>query len=182
MSCWRLEMKGYIVPRKYKPFEDHTSDRIFSMIRSKTARALALESEYLSTDFKLYLVGLGRISNRGHSPFARGELSTIMGTVERNLRKLISKLSKDGLLSPESTTRCLVYPVEVILQKTQRGSNLCPEHGTHRSWSNESKSWLEDYATSVPASSANVDISLDIEELNGPFQIFESQLTGTISS
>lgn len=170
------------MPKKYKPFEDHTSERIFSMIRSKTARALALESEFLSTDFKLFLVGLGRISNRGHAPFARGELSKIMGTVDRNLRKLISKLSNDGLLSPESTTRCLVYPVELILQRTQRGSKLCPEHGTHRSWSNEFNSWVDDYPPKVSAHEDSVEIVAHIEELNGPFEEFENQYMGTFSS
>ena len=170
------------MPRKYIPFQEHYSDRIFAKLHSKSIRDMAHLGVQLSSDLRLYLLGLGRVTNRGHAAFYRGELSSLMGTEDRNLRKVIGKLVRARALSPESSVRCLVYPQEHVSLNIHRGSDSCPEHGTHRSWSNELIDWVDDYPPKMSVSEELVDISDDNEELNGPFEEFENQFMGTLSS
>lgn len=170
------------MPRKYIPFQEHYSDRIFAKLHSKSIRDMAHLGVQLSSDLRLYLLGLGRVTNRGHAAFYRGELSSLMGTEDRNLRKVIGKLVRARALSPESSVRCLVYPLEHVSLNIHRGSDSCPEHGTHRSWSNELIDWVYDYPTVASVSEEPVEVSAGIEELIGPFEEFENQIMGTFSS
>ena len=170
------------MPRKYVPFQEHYSGRIFAKLFSKNIRDLAHAQRQLSSDLRLYLLGLGRVTNRGHAAFFKGELSSLMGTEERNLRKVIRKLVSARALSPESSIRCLVYPREHVSLSIYRGSDSCPEHGTHRSWSNERNDWVDDYPPTVLVSDESVEVGDEVQELSGPFEEFENQLVGTPSS
>jgi hypothetical protein len=140
--------KGFFVPKKYLPFSDHTSPQIFGRLNLLSNSRTGTSASDLSLEFRIFLVGLRRLSNRGHAPFGRGELAEALPILDtqtgelrtysdRQIRKKIKVLVIAGLFSPESSTRCLIYPLEVISLKTSRGSDSCPEHGTHRSWSNE---------------------------------------------
>lgn len=170
------------MPRKYIPFQEHYSDRIFAKLHSKSIRDMAHLGVQLSSDLRLYLLGLGRVTNRGHAAFYRGELSSLMGTEDRNLRKVIGKLVRARALSPESSVRCLVYPQEHVSLNIHRGSDSCPEHGTHRSWSSESNNWVDDYSPGVSVNEESVKVSTHVGELIGPFEEFENQFMGTFSS
>lgn len=168
--------------RKFLPFQEHSSERIFAKLHPRNVRELARTQERLSSDLRLYLIGLGRVTNRGHAAFHRGELASLIGTEDRNLRKVIKKLVLSEALSPQSSVRCLVYPRELVTLTILRGSDSCPEHGTHRSWSNKFNDWVDDYPTVVPVSEESVEASADVEELNGPFEESENQFMGTFSS
>lgn len=168
--------------RKYVPFQEHYSNRIFAKLHSKSIRELAYSGTQLSSDLRLYLLGLGRVTNRGHAAFYRGELSSLMGSEDRNLRKVLRKLVIARALSPESSIRCLVYPQEHVSLTINRGSDSCPEHGTHRSWSNVLSDWVDDYSPEASGNKESMEVSADIEEPIGPFEEFESQFMGTFSS
>lgn len=170
------------MPRKFLPFQEHSSERIFAKLHPRNVRELARTQERLSTDLRLYLIGLGRVTNRGHAAFQRGELASLIGTEDRNLRKVISKLVFSEALSPQSSVRCLVYPRELVTLTIHRGSDSCPEHGTHRSWSNELNDWVDDYLPGASGNEESMEVSADIEELIGPFEEFENQYMGTFSS
>ena len=170
------------MPKKFVPFQEHYSNRIFAKLHCKQIRDLAVSEKSLSSDLRLYFVGLGRVSNKGHSPFERGELASLVGTENRNLRKVIRKLVVARALAPESTVRCLVYPIEMVTVSIHRGSESCPEHGTHKSWSNQLSDWVDDYPPVVSEVTEYVEIIEVSQVQNGPFEEFENQYIGTISS
>lgn len=139
------------MPRIYKPFTDHSSDGIFARIYLQAIGTVAREKTTLSTDFRLFLLGLQRVSNRGHAPFKPGEISYLLqrktGEIyqDRYIRNQIKTLINAGLLAPASNIRCLIYPVELIHLKTEKKQvAICPEHGTHSSWSVINNDWLPD--------------------------------------
>ena len=139
------------MPKIYKPFTDHSSDGIFARIYLQAIGTVAREKTTLSTDFRLFLLGLQRVSNRGHAPFKPGEISYLLqrrtGEIyqDRYIRNQVRTLINAGLLAPASNIRCLIYPVELILLKTDKKQvAICPEHGTHSSWSVNNNDWLPD--------------------------------------
>jgi hypothetical protein len=170
------------MPKKYIPFQEHYSYRIFAKLHAKNIRDLAVLEQQLSSDLRLFFLGLGRVSNKGHATFNKGELTSLMGTEDRNLRKIIRKLVSAKALSQESSLRCLVYPSELVSLSILRGSDLCPEHGTHRSWSNALNNWVDDYPPTVSRSGESAENTNDIEEPTGPFEEFENHFMGTFSS
>jgi hypothetical protein len=181
------------MPKKYLPFSNHTSPQIFGRLSLLASSKIGTSGTNLNLEFRIFLAGLGRLSNRGHAAFGRGELAESLPIIDintsesrtysdRQIRKKIKVLVIAGLLSPESNARCLVYPVEIISLKTSRGSDLCPEHGTHRSWSNGANDWVDDYPPAVSLSSDLAEVRDDIQELNGPFEEFENHFMGTFSS
>ncbi len=140
------------MPKIYKPFTDHTSNEMFGRIYLKQAGNFAIEATDISLHMRLFLLGLRRVSNRGHAPFQPGEIQKLLlqkdGTtyVEKQIRNEIKRLAASGLLSPESNIRCLLYPMELISLKTEKkNAAQCPEHGTHRSWSVHNNDWATDY-------------------------------------
>lgn len=55
-------------------------------------------------------------------------------------------MAAQGLLSPASNIRCLLFPMELISLKTdKKNAAECPEHGTHNSWSGNNRDWASDY-------------------------------------
>ena len=139
------------MPKIYKPFTDHSSEGIFARIYLRAIGTVAREKTTLSTDFRLFLLGLQRVSNRGHAPFKPGEISYLLqrktGEVyqDRYIRNQVRTLVNAGLLAPASNIRCLIYPVELILLKTDKKQvAICPEHGTHSSWSVNNNDWVTD--------------------------------------
>ena len=181
------------MPKKYLPFSDHTSQQIFGRLSLLSSSTIGTNAPNLGLEFRIFLVGLKRLSNRGHAPFGRGELAEALPQIDsrtgefrnysdRQIRKKIKVLVDAGLLSSESNTRCLIYPLETISLKTSRGSDSCPEHGTHRSWSSESNNWVDDYSHGESVNEESVEVSTDVGELNGPFEEFENQFMGTFSS
>ena len=140
------------MPKIYKPFTDHTSNEMFGRIYLKQAGNLSRESVEISLQLRLFLLGLQRVSNRGHAPFHAGEIQELLlqrdGTkyVEKQIRNEIKRLANSELLSSESNIRCLLYPMELISLKTEKKNAAhCPEHGTHSSWSANNNDWAPDY-------------------------------------
>lgn len=140
------------MPKKYKPFTDHSSDGIFARIYLKAIGTVAREKTTLSTDFRLFLLGLQRVSNRGHSRFNPGEISSLLQRKtekifdDRYIRNQIKVLVNAGLLAPTSNIRCLIYPMELILLRTDKKQvAICSEHGTHSSWSSRNNDWAPNY-------------------------------------
>ena len=140
------------MPKIYRPFTDHTSNEMFGRIYLKQAGNLSRESLEISLHMRLFLLGVQRVSNRGHAPFQPGEIQRLLlqkdGTtyVEKQIRNEIKRLATSKLLSPESNIRCLLYPMELISLKTEKkNAAQCPEHGTHSSWSAYNNDWAPDY-------------------------------------
>lgn len=111
----------------------------------------------LSLHMRIFLLGLGRVSNRGHAPFFRGEIQQLMqrsegnGFGEKHIRNEIALLIEVGLLAPISNIRCLLYPKELIVLTTDKKNVAqCPEHGTHNAWSTQNNDWARDYLPEVP--------------------------------
>ncbi len=101
---------------------------------------------------RLFLLGLQRVSNRGHAPFQVREIQQILRKKdgsqydEKQIRNEIRRLASEGLISPASNIRCLLYPMELIVLKTdKKNAANCPEHGTHSSWSGDNNDWAPDY-------------------------------------
>jgi hypothetical protein len=148
----KINRKRFSMPKIYRPFTNHESDEIWGRIYLKEAGTIAREKTTLSTDFRLFLLGLQRVSNQGHSPFSAGEISRLLTRRDgdcyspRYINSQIKVLINAGLLSPASNSRCLVYPRELIGLKTDKKQvALCPEHGTHSSWSSHNNDWATDY-------------------------------------
>ena len=140
------------MPKKFRPYTDHESDGIWGRIYLKPIGLIARTKTTLSTDFRLFLLGLQRMSNNGHSHFAQGEISQLLERVggitfdDRYMNGQISVLRNVGLLAPPSNARCLVYPIELLSLKTDKKKvAICPEHGTHSSWSSLNNDWATDY-------------------------------------
>ena len=140
------------MPKIYKPFTDHTSSEMFARIYLMKAGQFARESDSLSLHMRLFFLGLQRVSNRGHAPFKAGEIQQLLQSKvgrpygEKQIRNEIKRLTKDGLISPLSNIRCLLYPMELISLKTEKkNAAKCDEHGTHSSWSGYNNDWAPDY-------------------------------------
>ena len=140
------------MPKIYRPFTDHESDEIWGRMYLKLVGTIAREKTNLSTDFRLFLLGHQRISNRGHSHFSVGEISRLMPRKNgedyspRYINQVIRVLSSSGLLAPVSNSRCFVYPMELINLKTDKKQvAICPTRGTHCSWSSLKNDWVPDY-------------------------------------
>ena len=128
---------------------------------------------------RLFLLGLGRVSNRGHAPFFRGEIQQLMQRSEGNnfgekhIRNEIALLIKVGLLAPLSNIRCLLYPKELIVLTTDKKNVAqCPEHGTHSSWSTQNNDWAPDYLPEVPKLEPivpQIPVGDDISDWNSGF-------------
>ena len=139
---------------------------------------------------RLFLVGLGRVSNKGHAPFKKGELQQIMvrpgGSTfeERHIRNEIARLVKSNMLAPVSNIRCLLYPTELLVLTTEKKNvATCPEHGTHSSWSALNNEWVPDYLPQVPRVEPKVpetsvgihisDWNIDVDSIgNGTFDAY----------
>jgi hypothetical protein len=177
------------MPKKYKPFTDHTSDTIFGQFGLKYSGGIARNQTGLSIEFRLFLLGFQRMSNKGHAPFNRGEIASLLlkpnGTKfsSRHIDNQIVELANSGALSPESNVRCLVYPRELIHLKTDKKKSAnCPEHGTHSSWSANNRDWATDYPPEVINSEVIVPESIEnLEEIDWAEE-YLNQLSGTISS
>jgi len=101
---------------------------------------------------RLFLLGLQRVSNRGHAPFHPQEIQQLLkkkdGSLydEKQIRNEIKRMATQGVLSPASNIRCLLFPLELISLKTdKKNAANCPEHGTHSSWSGNNNDWASDY-------------------------------------
>jgi hypothetical protein len=92
----------------------------------------------------------------------------------------IRVLINGGLLAPVSNSRCLVYPLELISLKTDRKQvAICPEHGTHSSWSLFNNDWMKDYLPTIQESV----VKESIEEVIVPDSKWDFDIdTGTYSS
>ena len=185
-SMSKNKRKRKIMPKIFKPFTDHESDEIWGRMYLKLVGKIAREKTTLSTDFRLFLLGLQRISNKGHSPFLAGEIARLLTRKEdkpfcsKYINNQIRVLINGGLLAPVSNSRCLVYPLELISLKTDRKQvAICPEHGTHSSWSSFNNDWATDYLPTIQESV----IPKPIEELIVPDDDWDIDIdTGTYSS
>jgi hypothetical protein len=150
--------RGYLaMPKIYVPFTEHTSEKIWAKFSLAKSGQLARDGQELSLHLRLFLVGLGRVSNKGHAPFKRGELQQIMGRIDgsvftiKHIQNEISRLIQAGLLAPVSNIRCLLYPMELIVLTTDKKNvATCDEHRTHSSWSAINNNWAPDYLPQVP--------------------------------
>jgi hypothetical protein len=139
------------MPKIYKPFTDHSSETIFAKLFLQAIGAIARDRHTLSTDFRVFLLGLQRVSNKGHASFEPGEMARLLkresGTQyeDRYLRNIVKVLINAGLVAPASNIRCLIYPVELIQLRTDKKQvAICPKHGTHSSWSTKNNDWVSD--------------------------------------
>lgn len=177
------------MPRVYKPFTDHSSDEIFGRVYLKLAGNIAREQTGLRLHMRLFLVGLQRVSNRGHAPFKAGELVELMVKSDRSLysdkhiRNEITILTNSGLLSPESNIRCLLYPKELILLKTdKKNAAKCEEHGTHSSWSLINKDWAPDSLPVSQDTEVIVPLIQPVEDISDELDEIYSRIEGTNGS
>ena len=185
-SMSKNKRKRKIMPKIFKPFTDHESDEIWGRMYLKLVGKIAREKTTLSTDFRLFFLGLQRISNKGHSPFLAGEIARLLRRKEdkpfcsKYINNQIRVLINGGLLAPVSNSRCLVYPLELISLKTDRKQvAICPEHGTHSSGSSFNNDWATDYLPTIQESV----IPKPIEELIIPDDDWDIDIdTGTYSS
>lgn len=185
-SMSKNKRKRKIMPKIFKPFTDHESDEIWGRMYLKPVGKIAREKTQLSTDFRLFFLGLQRVSNRGHSPFLAGEIAKLLTRKEdkpfcsKYINNQIRVLINGGLLAPVSNSRCLVYPMELISLKTDRKQvAICPEHGTHSSWSSFNNDWATDYLPTIQ----ETVIPKPIEELIVPDDDWDIDIdTGTYSS
>jgi len=175
--------RGYLaMPKIYVPFTEHTSETMWAKFSLANSGRLARSGQELSLHMRLFLVGLGRVSNRGHAPFKSGELQQIMvrpdGRTfeERHIRNEIARLVESNMLAPVSNIRCLLYPKELIVLTTEKkNAATCPEHGTHTSWSALNNDWAPDYLPEVsklepkvPETSVGIHVSdwnLDVNSI-----------------
>ena len=153
------------MPKKFRPYTDHESDGIWGRIYLKPIGLIARTKTTLSTDFRLFFLGLQRMSNNGHSHFAQGEISQLLERVggitfdDRYINGQISVLRNVGLFAPPSNARCLIYPIELLSLKTDKKKvAICLEHRTHSSWSLLNNDWAPDYLPEPEKSVANQPI------------------------
>jgi hypothetical protein len=182
-------MEALVVPKKYKPFTDHSSDEIFGRVYLKLAGTIARQGNGLRLHMRLFFVGLQRVSNRGHAPFKAGELAELMvrkdGSLysDKHIRNEIAILANAGLLSPESNIRCLLYPMELILLKTEKKNVAeCPEHGTHSSWSLYNRDWAPDSPPDTQVEEVIVPLVESVEDISDEMEEFYSRIEGTYGS
>ena len=182
-------MEALVVPKIYKPFTDHTSDEIFGRVYLKLSGELAREQFGLRLHMRLFLLGLQRVSNRGHAPFRAGEIAELMVRKEgipyseKHIRNEIQLLANAGLLSPESNIRCLLYPMELISLKTdKKNAAECPEHGTHSSWSLHNNDWAPDSPPSHSVEEVTVPSIEPIEDISDYYIEMQSRIEGTHGS
>jgi hypothetical protein len=182
-------MEALVVPKKYKPFTDHSSDGMFARIYLRAIGTVAREKTNLSTDFRLFLLGLQRVSNRGHAVFKPGEIVSLMpqktGEMyeERYINSLIKTLKNAGLLAPASNIRCLIYPVELILLKTdKKNAPKCEEHGTHSSWSVNNNDWVPDSLPVRKDKEVIVPLIESVEDISDELDEIYSRIEGTNGS
>jgi hypothetical protein len=183
--------RGYLaMPKTYIPFTEHTAETMWAKFSLANSGRLARSGQELSLHMRLFLVGLGRVSNKGHAPFKKGELQQIMARPngyafeERHIRNEIARLVRSNMLAPVSNIRCLLYPMELIVLTTEKKNvETCPEHGTHRSWSALNNDWATDYLPQVsrvepkvPETSVGVHVSdwnFDINSIgDGTYEAF----------
>ena len=177
------------MPKIYKPFTDHTSSEMFARIYLMKAGQFARESDSLSLHMRLFFLGLQRISNRGHAPFKAGEIQQLLQSKvgrpygEKQIRNEIKRLTKDGLISPLSNIRCLLYPMELISLKTEKkNAAKCDEHGTHSSWSGYNNDWAPDYLPEAPMVEPiipQIPVGDDISEWHSDFSSVEDGTYGS---
>jgi hypothetical protein len=155
----------------------------------KLVGTIAREKTTLSTDFRLFFLGLQRVSNRGHSPFLPGEISRLLPRKNgvnyspRYINNQIRVLINGGLLSPASNSRCLVYPMELINLKTDKKQvAICPEHGTHSSWSIYNDDWVPDYPPVGVAKELIIPGIEPVEEIYDEYDEFYLRIEGTHGS
>ena len=177
------------MPKKYKPFTDHSSDEIFGRIYLKLAGKLATEQIGLRLHMRLFLLGLQRMSNRGHAPFKAGEIAQLMvredgsSYTDKYIRNEIALLSNAGLLSSESNIRCLLYPKELILLKTDKKNVAeCPEHGTHSSWSLYNRDWAPDSLPDSQFEEVLVPLIESVQDISDEMEELYSRIEGTNGS
>lgn len=145
------------MPRIYRPFTEHTSEQMWAKLSLPNSGRISRNGFELSLHMRLFLLGLGRVSNKGHAPFNKGEIQELLqrpdgsGFVEKHIRNQILLLVRVGLLATPSNIRCLLYPKELIVLTTEKKNvEKCPEHGTHSSWSALNNDWAPDYLPEVP--------------------------------
>ena len=177
------------MPKIYRPFTDHESDEIWGRMYLKLVGTIAREKTKLSTDFRLFFLGLQRVSNRGHSPFLPGEISRLLPRKNgvnyspRHINNQIRVLINGGLLSPASNSRCLVYPMELINLKTDKQQvAICPEHGTHSSWSASNNDWAPDYLPESSIRELIIPVDDEDSDFSDPIWEFSQSGDGTYGS
>lgn len=177
------------MPKIYKPFTDHTSDEIFGRVYLKLSGEIAREQMGLRLHMRLFLLGLQRVSNRGHAPFRAGEISELIVRQdgvrysEKHIRNEIQLLANARLLSPESNVRCLLYPMELIgLRTDKKNAAECPEHGTHSSWSLHNRDWAPDSPLSQSVEEVTVPSLEPIDDISDYYIEMYSRIGGTNGS
>ena len=177
------------MPRIYRPFTDHTSEQMWAKLSLLNSGRISRNGFELSLHMRLFLLGLGRVSNKGHAPFNKGEIQELLQRpdgsvfVAKHIRNQILLLVRVGLLAAPSNIRCLLYPKELIVLTTEKKNvELCPEHGTHNSWSSLNNDWAPDYLPEVPKLEPVVPQVTVEDDISDWFSDFSSVGDGTYGS
>jgi len=167
------------MPKIYRPFTEHTSETIWAKFSLARAGRISRDEQGLSLHMRIFLLGLGRVSNKGHAPFNKGEIRELMQRPEgllfgeKHIGNQIKVLVKAGLLANPSNVRCLLYPKELIVLTTDKKNvAFCPEHGTHSSWSSLNNDWAPDCLPEVPKVEPivpQIPVGDDISDWNSDF-------------
>ena len=167
------------MPKIYRPFTEHTSETLWAKFSLARAGRVSRDEQGLSLHMRLFLLGLGRVSNKGHAPFNKGEIRELMQRPEgllfgeKHIGNQIKVLVKAGLLANPSNVGCLLYPKELIVLTTDKKNvAFCPEHGTHSSWSSLNNDWAPDYLPEVPKVESivpQIPVGDDISEWHSDF-------------
>ena len=167
------------MPKIYRPFTEHTSETIWAKFSLARAGRVSRDEQGLSLHMRLFLLGLGRVSNKGHAPFNKGEIRELMQRpegilfCEKHIGNQIKVLVKAGLLANPSNVDCLLYPKELIVLTTDKKNvAFCPEHGTHSSWSSLNNDWAPDYLPEIPKVEPivpQIPVGEDISEWHSDF-------------
>ena len=86
-------------------------------------------------------------------------------------------------MAPASNIRCLIYPEELILLKTNKKQvAICPEHGTHSSWSLLNRDWAPDSLPDTQVEEVIVPLVESVEDISDEMEEFYSRIEGTNGS
>ncbi|MQY33121.1 hypothetical protein SRB17_10810 [Streptomyces sp. RB17] len=88
---------------------------------------------------RVYFIAVAEMNRIGHAEFAPGALGSALGTVDARtgemapvhpvtLSKAIKQAKGWGLISEDSSARCLVIPAYAA-QKGSNGTGFCRHHG-----------------------------------------------------
>lgn len=128
-----------LVSRTRSPFRSHTNRTLFTKAFLVALSEVGADSTSLPLEMRLWFFGLVRMRPGGHAPFLDGELASTFanrhGVVygRTSVQRALKRLKASDLLAPESTLRCLVYPLD-LMSEDHASAEPCPVHHHADGW------------------------------------------------